>query len=193
MRRSPVFLAMFTAPLEESSTGILKLFDVNYNTANAALHYIYTSEIRKDYAIEVWLVFSTRLHDKICFYCGLFLDESSIPCHDLTSPLAHVQEESESLLFFADKYDVLQMKEDIEASLKGILNPKNAFRFLGLAYKFKLTELETMAAAVVQSNFMSKEVSTNLRVRKWSSSLLCLIAKLRWALKFALPENYSPS
>lgn len=77
-----------------------------------------------------------------------------------------MQEESESLLFFADKYDVLQMKEDIEASLKGILNPKNAFRFLGLAYKFKLTELETMAAAVVQSNFMSKEVSTNLRVRK---------------------------
>ena len=53
MRRSPVFLAMFTAPLEEVSTGILKLSDVNYNTANAALHYIYTSEIRKDYAVEV--------------------------------------------------------------------------------------------------------------------------------------------
>ena len=61
MRRSPVFLAMFTAPLEEASTGILKIFDVNYKTANAALHYVYTSEIRKDYPIEVWLVFSTRL------------------------------------------------------------------------------------------------------------------------------------
>ena len=77
MRRSPVFLAMFTVPLEEASTGILKIFDVNYNTANAAMHYIYTSEMREDYAIEVWLVFSARLiFLKIFDYCNVFIDES---------------------------------------------------------------------------------------------------------------------
>ena len=51
--RSPVFNAMLTSPCTESSTGILILSDTKYDTVNAALHCMYTFEIRGDYAIEV--------------------------------------------------------------------------------------------------------------------------------------------
>ena len=56
------------------------------------------------------------------------------------------------------------MKDDIEITLKRLLNAQNAFRFLGLAYQFELEELKAMAATVVQANFVSKEISANVRV-----------------------------
>ena len=76
------------------------------------------------------------------------------------------QGESESFLNFAEKYDVHKMKDAIEPALKRLLNAQNAFRFLGLAYQFELIELKALAAAVVQSDFMSPEMSANMKVSK---------------------------
>ena len=56
------------------------------------------------------------------------------------------------------------MKDDIESALKTLLNAQNAFRFLGLAYQFELRELKAVAATLVQSNFMSEEISANMEV-----------------------------
>ena len=51
--RSPVLAVMFKSPMEESTTGILKLSDMNFDAASAAVRYIYTAEIRADFALEV--------------------------------------------------------------------------------------------------------------------------------------------
>lgn len=69
-----------------------------------------------------------------------------------------------ALLNFAEKYDVQRMKDDIEKTLMGVANPENAFRFLGLSFKFGLPQLEPIAAFTVHSDFLSGEVSANLRV-----------------------------
>ena len=50
---SSVFATMFKSPMEESTTSILKLSDINFDTASVALRYIYTSEIRADLLIVV--------------------------------------------------------------------------------------------------------------------------------------------
>ena len=76
------------------------------------------------------------------------------------------QGQSESFLNFSEKYDVHKMKDAIEPALKRLLNPQNSFRFLELAYQFELIELEALAAPVVQSNFLSAEMSANMKVSK---------------------------
>ena len=67
--RSPVFAAMFTSPCTESSVGVLKLSDTKYDTANAAIGCIYTSEIRGDYDIEV----SVKLDNSLTEYFSRYI------------------------------------------------------------------------------------------------------------------------
>ena len=57
LRRSSVFAAMLESPMEESTTGILKWTGINFETAKAALRYIYKSEIRADFDNEVEKLF----------------------------------------------------------------------------------------------------------------------------------------
>lgn len=59
---------MFASPCTESSTGILKLSDTNYDTVTVALHYIYTSEVRDNYAIKVRLQIVDRLIQEWTIY-----------------------------------------------------------------------------------------------------------------------------
>lgn len=85
-------------------------------------------------------------------------------CNKVLSKFWRWQDEVEALLYFAEKYDVQRMKEDIEKVLMGVVNPKNAFSFLGLSFKLRLPQLESIAASTVHSGFMSGEVSANLKV-----------------------------
>ena len=75
-----------------------------------------------------------------------------------------MQVEDESLLNFAEKYDVYMMKDDIALAMKELLNAQNAFRFLDLAYEYELRELEAVALAVVHENFWSEEMLANIKV-----------------------------
>ena len=51
------------------------------------------------------------------------------------------QEDADGFLYFAEKYDVERMKDDIEKKLVGLVHSKNAFHFLGLNFMYNLPQL----------------------------------------------------
>ncbi|CAN6171580.1 unnamed protein product [Urochloa humidicola] len=73
--RSPVFRAMLENEMEESRSGIIKIYDVSYDVLRAFVHYMYTAEALLDEQMASDLLVLAEKYEvkHLKFYCEKFI------------------------------------------------------------------------------------------------------------------------
>ena len=143
--RSPVFRAMLDNEMEESRSGIIKIYDVSYDVLRAFVHYMYTADALLDEQMACDLLVLAEKYEvkHLKTYCEKFITSKVNNDHAIT------------YYAFAHRHSAKQL---LEASMSALVEsmPTLAERE---EYK-ELVKKDPRIVVEIYETYMSRQVNT---------------------------------
>ncbi|KAL6897307.1 hypothetical protein ACP4OV_007003 [Aristida adscensionis] len=143
--RSPVFRAMLENEMEESRSGIIKIFDVSYDVLRAFVHYMYTAEALLDEQMACDLLVLAEKYEvkHLKAYCEKFITSKV----NNESAISHYA--------FAHRHSAKQL---LEASLSVIMDNMST---LADREEYKeLVEKDPRLVVEIYESYLNRQVNT---------------------------------